>query len=81
MHHYQVVKRILIYIHGTIDYGIRILANSPIDLYAFSDADWVGCPNTRWSTTGLCTFLGGNCLSWSAKKQPTVACSSAEVDY
>lgn len=77
MHHYQAVKRILIYINSTIDYGIRILANSTIDLYAFSDVDWVGCPNTRRSTIGLCPFLGGDWLSWSAKKQPIVACSSA----
>ena len=81
MHHYQAVKRILRYINGIIDYGIRILANSPIDLYAFSDADWTGCPNTRRSTTGLCAFLGGNCLSWSAKQQPIVARSSTEVEY
>ncbi|KAK2986127.1 hypothetical protein RJ640_024676 [Escallonia rubra] len=78
---FLLVKRILRYIRGTLDYGIRLLARSTFDLYAFSDADWGGCPLTRRSTTGYCTFLGGNCISWSAKKQPTVARSSAEAEY
>uniref|UniRef100_A0A2N9J0X7 Uncharacterized protein n=1 Tax=Fagus sylvatica TaxID=28930 RepID=A0A2N9J0X7_FAGSY len=61
--------------------GVRILRHSSLDLFAFSDADWVGCPVTRRSTTGFCTFLGSNCISWSAKKQPTVSRSSTEAEY
>ncbi|XXG48874.1 hypothetical protein AAC387_Pa02g3202 [Persea americana] len=79
--HFQLVKRILRYIHGTIDHGIRLLSTCPMELYAFSDADWAGCPLTRRSTTGFCTYLGRNCISWSAKKQPTVARSSTEAEY
>uniref|UniRef100_A0A2N9EXT0 Uncharacterized protein n=1 Tax=Fagus sylvatica TaxID=28930 RepID=A0A2N9EXT0_FAGSY len=66
---------------GTLSLGIRILRKSSLDLFAFSDADWVGCPITRRSTTGFCTFLGSNCISWSAKKQPTVSRSSTEAEY
>lgn len=62
MAHYQVGKRILRYVSGTLHYGIHILACSTLDLYAFSDADWARCPYTRRSTTGFCTFLGSNCL-------------------
>uniref|UniRef100_A0A2N9GS34 Reverse transcriptase Ty1/copia-type domain-containing protein n=1 Tax=Fagus sylvatica TaxID=28930 RepID=A0A2N9GS34_FAGSY len=79
--HYQMVKRILRYVKGTLSLGVRILRESSLDLYAFSDADWAGCPTTRCSTTGFCTFLGSNCISWSAKKQPTVSRSSTEAEY
>lgn len=40
-----------------------------------------GCQTTRRSITRFCTFLGANCISWSAKKQPTVARSSMEAKY
>lgn len=29
----------------------------------------------------FCTILSSNCISWSAKKQSTVARSSAEAEY
>ncbi|XP_042511762.1 uncharacterized mitochondrial protein AtMg00810-like [Macadamia integrifolia] len=79
--HFCMVKRILRYVQGTIDHGLRIVRDSSLQLYAFSDSDWAGFPVTRRSTTGFYTFLGANCISWSAKKQPTVARSSTEAEY
>ncbi|GJZ03268.1 ribonuclease H-like domain-containing protein, partial [Tanacetum coccineum] len=47
----------------------------------YTDADWVGCPSTRKSTSGYCVFLGDNLLSWSTKRQHTLSRSSAEAEY
>ena len=41
--HYQLVKRILHYVHRTTHFGLQILASSTLDLYGFSDANWAGC--------------------------------------
>jgi hypothetical protein len=48
---------------------------------AFSDADWAGCVDDRRSTGGFAVFVGGNLVSWTAKKQPTVSRSSTEAEY
>lgn len=37
--HFQAVRRILRYIKNTMDYGMNILSQSSLCLYAFSDAD------------------------------------------
>ena len=79
--HLKLVQRILRYVKGTFDLGLHFTANTTLDLCAFSDADWAGCPTTRRSTTGYCTFLGGNLISWCAKKQPTISRSSTEAEY
>jgi hypothetical protein len=79
--HLVAVKRILRYLKGTIGQGITIRPG-PLSLFgAFCDADWAGCPDTRRSTTGFCTYLGPNLISWGSKKQPTVSRSSAEAEY
>nr|GEU72271.1 ribonuclease H-like domain-containing protein [Tanacetum cinerariifolium] len=75
------LKRILRYVHGTMDYGLQLFSSSTIDLVAYSDADWVGCPTTRRSTSGYYVFIGNNLLSWSFKRQPMLSRSSAEAEY
>src|SRR4051812_28857804 len=79
--HYNHVKRILRYLKGTLDHGLRINSSSPTSLTAYSDADWAGCPDTRRSTSGYCVYLSDNLVSWSSKRQVTVSRSSAEAEY
>ena len=66
---------------GTCRLGLNINARTGFLLYGFSDSDWAGCRDTRRSTGGLCTFLGSNIISWSAKRHPTVSRSSTEAEY
>ncbi|GJY55715.1 ribonuclease H-like domain-containing protein [Tanacetum coccineum] len=79
--HFNALKRILRYVRGTLDHGLQLHVSSASQLTAFTDADWVGCPVTRRSTSGYCVFLGDNLLSWSAKRQVTLSRSSAEAEY
>ena len=81
--HWQVVKHIFRYLHGTIHLGLFYPRGGSIsqDLHAFSDSNWVGCYDTRVSTSGFCFMLGSSCVSWLSKKQPTMATSSCEAEY
>ena len=79
--HWNLVKRILRYLRGTVDSGIVLSASNSTELRAYSDADWGGCPDTRRSTSGYCVYLGDSLISWSSKRQPTVSRSSAEAEY
>nr|GEW31198.1 Gag-Pol polyprotein [Tanacetum cinerariifolium] len=54
---------------------------SSFGLTAFSDADHVGCIDTRKSTSGGIQFLGDKLVSWMSKKQDCTAMSSAEAEY
>jgi hypothetical protein len=79
--HFQLIKRILRYLKGTIDLGLVLHSTSSHQMVAYSDADWAGCPDTRRFTSGFCVYLGDNLVSWSSRRQPTVSRSSAEAEY
>ena len=55
--------------------------NGHFKLEGFSDSDWAGNALDRKSTTGFCTFIGGNLVTWKSKKQTVLARSSAEAEY
>jgi hypothetical protein len=78
--HLIAAKRVLRYVSGTISHGI-LFQPGPMSLTAFTDADWAGNPVDRRSTTGFLVFLGNNLITWSSKKQTTVARSSTEAEY
>jgi hypothetical protein len=65
--HFNLLKRILRYIKGTLSHGLHLSKASSCDLLIYSYVDWAGCPDTRRSTSGYCTYLGGNLVSWSSK--------------
>ncbi|KAL6335952.1 hypothetical protein AAG906_003577 [Vitis piasezkii] len=57
-----------------------IYANT-LSLHAFSDADWVGNKDDYTSTSAYIVYLGRHPISWSSKKQRTIARSSIEAEY
>ena len=48
---------------------------------AYSDSDFAGCRLSRKRTSETYHFLGKNLISWSSRKQNSVAISSTEVEY
>ena len=82
--HWVVVKRILMYLKGTLFHGLLLqpaLITKPLVLRAFCDADWASKVDDRHSTSGAAIFLGPNIISWWSRKQKVTARSSTEAEY
>ena len=79
--HLQATHRTLQYLKGTPRKGILFKRNGVLVLEAYTNADYVGSIVDRRSTSGYCTFLGGNLVIWKSKKQNVVARSSAEAEF
>lgn len=81
--HWTAAKRVLRYLKGTRNLGIKFGQSDRDDpgLTGYCDADWAGDKDTRRSTTAYIFKLDGGCISWSSRLQPTVALSTAEAEY
>lgn len=80
--HWIGVKRVMRYLKGTLMYGLKFYAHEEEpELFGYSDADWAGDVDTRRSTSGYVFQIGSSTISWSSKKQATVAKSSTEAEY
>jgi hypothetical protein len=79
--HFQAAKRIVRYIKGTIDYGLKFCQVKNSILHGYSDSDWANCVDDMRSTSGYCFSFGSAIFSWSSKKQEVIAQSTAEAEY
>jgi len=83
--HWNVVKRILQYLKGTLFYGLHFQPTSFtrfVPLCAFRDVDWASDVDDCRSTFGVASFLGTNLISWWSRKQQVIARrSSIEAEF
>lgn len=79
--HWVALKRVLRYLKGTRDLGIRFRWENPNELIGYSDADYANEVETRKSTTGYCIFFGGGPINWRCQRQPIITLSTTEAEY
>ncbi|CAN6541942.1 unnamed protein product [Malus baccata var. baccata] len=77
--HWEIVKRILRYLKGSVGRGIIMKNNGSNHILAYTDIDWARNALDRKSTTCFSTFVEGNLVTWKSKKQTVIARSSAEA--
>lgn len=69
-------KRVLRYLKGTQDYGLKFVQDVDLKLIGFTDADWACDLDDRKSISAYCIYLGNNMISWSSKKQSIITRST-----
>ena len=81
MEHWMGVKRIMRFLKGTTEYGIRYTSGESTELHAYSDADYAGCVDSRRSVSGYIAMLAGGPVIWGSRKQQCVTLSTMEAEY
>ncbi|GKE50487.1 ribonuclease H-like domain-containing protein, partial [Tanacetum coccineum] len=86
--HLSALKRILRYVQGTLNYSLQLFSSSTINLVAYSNADWAGCPTTRRSTScaeaeyrGVANAIAETCWLRNLLRELHTPLSSATLVY
>lgn len=66
---------------GTTDYGLFFMKPRVLDLYGFTDSNWVSGPDDRRNTSSYYMIFGGNVISWSSSKERVITRSSTKAKY
>ena len=74
------VKRIFAYLKGTVNMEL-VFQGTLSDLISYTDSDQAGDIATRRSTSGYMFNVGSVVISWSSKRQATVALSTCKAEY
>lgn len=81
-HHWNEAVHILRYLKGQPNLGITFdgKVSRANQVHGFADSDLSGCNDTGRSTGGYVFLMNGAAISWSSKRQPVVAQSTAEAE-
>src|SRR4051812_30649556 len=77
----EAVASILRYLKGCPGRGVLLGKHDHLRIEVYTNADWAGSRDYMRSTSGYCSFVGGNLVTWRSKKKRVVARSSAEAEY
>lgn len=77
---HRAAKHVLRYLRGTSSYVVKYQSDD-LDVNAFVDSDYAGDVKDRKSMSGFIIRIGSGPVSWSSKKQGSVALSTCEAEY
>ena len=78
--HWNMCKRVIRYLKATATHKLHLGGND-WNIHGYADADWAGDVRDRKSTTGYVFTDATGAISWSSKKQTTIALSTVEAEY
>lgn len=79
--HWNAAIRVLRYLKGTCSLSLTLGGTASLSLTGYSDSDYSNCADSSKSVGGYCYSLGSGIVSWSSRKQDSVADSSCYAEY
>lgn len=79
--HWEAVKRVMRYLKGTLHAKLKFSKDGDSNIISYTDSDWASDLDDRRSCTGHVLVKQGGAITWSSKRQPTIALSSTEAEY
>ncbi|XP_062099974.1 uncharacterized mitochondrial protein AtMg00810-like [Humulus lupulus] len=79
--HLNAIYRIMRYCTQTLGKDLFYQKTTERKVEVFTDVDWLGSVDDIKPTSGYCTMVCGNVVTWQSKKQIVVTRSSTEAEY
>jgi hypothetical protein len=78
--YWYLAKRVLRYLKGTQDFGLKYSKMEDFKLVGHADSDFDGDKENGQSTSGYLISFGSAAISWRSRKQSIPADSTTEVE-
>ena len=81
LEHWKAAKKVMRYLKRTKDYKLTYKQSDPLDMVGYQDSDFVGCFESRKSTSGYVFLLARGIISWGSAKKTLVTISTIEAKF
>jgi len=81
MDHWKTIKKVLCYLQGTEEYMLKYKKTENLELVGYVDADFVGCVDTKKSTSDYVFTLGNGAILWKSSKQSLKVASMMQAEF
>ena len=81
MDHWKKAKRVMRYLQKTKDYMFTYRRSNHLEIMGYSDSDFIGCLDSRKSTSAYIFMLARGAVSWKSVKQTLIAFSTMEAEF
>ena len=79
--HWKASKRVMRYLKRTKDFMLTYRRSDSLEIIRFSDSDFVGCQDSKRSTSGYVFMLHGGVISFRSVKQTLIASSTMAIEF